>query len=290
MDWMVSRATPRSVALETTLLCHGVPREGSVALARDLDCAIRGEGADPCVIGVLGGRAIAGMTDEEVARLVDLEAPKLNTSNLGMALGAPNRCGATTVSATMEIAAAAGVRVFATGGLGGVHKGALDVSADLAALTRFPVAVVCSGVKTVLDVEATREVLETLGVPVIGFDTDAFPAFYLRGSEASVDWRVDEVDALARTIRNELERTGRGVVIANPIPAEDELDRERLAGWIAEAEDAANTQGVRARDRTPFILGSLHDLSRGATLAANISLVLCNARLAAQLAKAIASD
>ena len=284
MDWLISRATERSVALETTLLCHGVPRVGARDLAGRLTDTIRAHGADPAIVGVLEGKAIVGMTDEELARLIDLDPPKLNTSNLAMALGAG--AGATTVSATMECAAAAGVRFFATGGIGGVHRGPLDVSADLVALTRFGVGVVCSGVKSILDVVATREALETLGVPVIGYRTDDFPAFYRRTSGTSVDWRVDDASELARVVTGELARSGRGVVIANPIPSEHEIDEGELEGWMRAAEARVDNMAVAPRARTPNLLAQLHELSGGATLEANIALVLSNAQLAAHLASA----
>lgn len=284
MDWLISRATPRSVALETTLLCHGVPRENAAGLARELNDTIRAHGADPAIVGVLDGRAIVGMTDDELARLIEVDPPKLNTSNLAMALSAPYGAGATTVSATMECAATAGVRFFATGGIGGVHRGPLDVSADLVALTRFGVGVVCSGVKSILDVVATREALETLGVPVIGYATDEFPAFYRRTSGASVDWRVDDVHELARIVRHETDRTGRGVLIANPIPQRHEVEKTDLDRWMHDAETAVDAMSVSPRDRTPHLLSQLHERSGGVTLEANIALVLSNAQLAAQLA------
>jgi len=166
-----------------------------------------------------------------------------------------------------------------------VHRGAFDVSADLVALTRFPVAVVCSGVKSILDVGATREALETLGVPVIGYRTDEFPAFYVRSSGARVDWRVDDDAALSRVVHRELARTGRGIVVANPIPEEAALDAAALEAWTEEAEGAAETQGIADRDRTPFILNALHERSGGATLEANVALVLANAALAGRLAQ-----
>lgn len=281
MDWLITRATHRSVALETTLLCHGVPRERATELAAGMNDAIRAHGADPAVVGVLDGRAVVGMTDEELARLVSLDPPKLNTSNLAMALSAGG-AGATTVSATLECAAAAGVRVFATGGLGGVHRGPFDVSADLVALTRFPVAVVCSGVKSMLDIGATREALETLGVSVIGFRTDDFPAFYTRTSGSRVDWRIDDVRDLAGVISSELERTGRGIIIANPIPATHEIDRDELDRWVQEAE--TGLANVPPRDRTPHVLAHLHACSDGRTLEANVALVLANADLAGAIA------
>jgi len=259
-------------------------------LAARLGEAVRSAGAEPAIVGVVDGRGVVGLTDEELDRLLAADAPKINTSNVGMVLDQAGACGATTVSATMELAAGAGVRAFATGGIGGVHHGLFDVSADLMALTRFPVAVVCSGVKSILDVRATREALETLGVPVVGYRTDAFPAFYRRASGAHVDWRVDDAAALGTVIRRELERSKRGMIIANPIPEEAEVEADALDAWTREAEHEADAQGVDARARTPFILERLHALSGGATLEANVALVLANAELAGELAVACAGD
>jgi len=188
----------------------------------------------------------------------------------------------------MELAAAAGVRLFATGGLGGLHKGLAthpDISADLAAFTRFPVAVVTSGVKSLLDVEGTRELLETLGIPVVGFRTDRFPAFYLRDSDAKVDARFDDLAPLAAFLDAELTRTGRGIVVCNPIPHADELPKDQWHAWLAQAEAQTPAQG---RDTTPQLLGKLHELSAGATLRANLALVRSNAALAADLARTMA--
>jgi pseudouridine-5'-phosphate glycosidase len=279
-----------TVALETTLLLHGVPRDAAAPLAGELASVVRAGGAEPALVGVLAGRAIVGLNEDELATLLGAgEVPKANTGNLGV-LAARGSHAATTVSTTMELAAAAGVRVFATGGLGGVHRGYgqhWDISSDLAAFTRFPVAVVTSGVKSILDVVATREALETLGVPVVGFGTDRFPAFYRRESPAGVDARFDDVAELARFARAELARTGRGIVVANPIPAGDELGEAEFAGWLAEAEAEADRAGATGRARTPAVLGALHRVSGGRTLAANLALVKANAALAGRLAAAL---
>lgn len=284
---LVNRAGPGHVALETTLIVHGVPRTSSGPLAAALAAIVRDRGAQPALIGVLGGTAVVGMKDDELAAM--LAAPgvaKVNTSNLGITLHAGGY-GATTVSATMELAAAAGVRVFATGGLGGLHRGldTPDISADLAAFTRFPVAVVASGVKSLLNVEGTRELLETLGVPVIGFRTDHFPAFYLRESAAGVDARFDDAHRLGEFVAFELHRTGRGVLIVNPIAPEHELPRAEWDAWLAAAR-----AGAGGRDATPATLARLHELSAGRTLAANIELVKANAALAADLCRAMPSS
>ncbi|MGE3107330.1 MAG: pseudouridine-5'-phosphate glycosidase [Phycisphaerales bacterium] len=310
------------VALETTLLLHGVPRDSSLQLFRDLAAAVR-EGsagiAEPAVIGVKAGQPIIGMTEHQFMGLLEPNprsrasgapgspapsehrsaggaTPKLNTANLGVALHR-HLDGATTVSTTLELAAAAGIRVFATGGLGGVHRNfhsLLDISPDLAALTRFPVAVVCSGVKSILDIASTREALETLGIPVIGFQTDVFPAFYLHSSPPpasplAVDARFDDPADLARFAARELARTRRAVVIANPVPREHELSPADWTRWVSQAMSDADAAGVTGRDVTPFVLSRLHDLSMGATLHANIELVKSNARLAGRLAKEMAT-
>jgi pseudouridine-5'-phosphate glycosidase len=279
------------VALETTLLAHGVPREHAMGLHRELAAIVAERGATPALVGVVEGRPIVGMTDDELQRLLDKgqAVPKANTANLGV-LAHWGADAATTVSATMELAASAGVRVFATGGLGGVHRGLaaqgcnLDISSDLAAMTRFPLAVVTAGVKSLLDVEGTREALETLGVTVVGYRTDAFPAFYLPASAAEVDARFDDAAELAQFLGRELARSGRAVVVANPIPAEHALDAEQFAEWLDEAEAQAEDAGVQGRAVTPFVLAKLHELSAGATLRANIELVKNNARLAGELA------
>lgn len=284
---LINRAGPASVALESTLLLHGVPRDSALPLFDELEAIVGSEGAHAATIGVLHGRPVVGLSRDELAELLDAgPVAKLNTANLGVALHRAHH-GATTVSATMELAALAGVRVFATGGLGGVHRGYgehWDVSADLFALTQFPVGVVASGVKNLLDVGATREFLETLGVPVLGFRTERFPAFYFRESPASVDASFDDEAELAAYLRAELGRTGRGVLVCNPIPPEAELDRHAWDGWLASAEAQARQGGASGRGVTPAVLGALHGVSGGATLRANLALVRSNAALGARLA------
>jgi pseudouridine-5'-phosphate glycosidase len=282
---IINRAGPDSVALETTLLVHGVPRGQGERLARELSEIVRRAGAAPAFVGVFGGWPTVGLDFNELNEMFLAEdVPKANSANLGVMIHRRQHA-ATTVSTTMELSAAAGVRVFATGGIGGVHRGygqRWDVSADLAAFTRFPVAVVTSGVKSLLDVESTREALETLGVPVLGFKTDKFPAFYLRESAARVDAVFDDETELARFVGSELARTGRGVVVANPIPAQDEVKAKDWEGWLAEATKKAGDAG--GRDVTPRVLAALHEVSGGATLRANLALIRENARLAAVMA------
>ena len=278
------RVNSRAVALETTLLVHGVPHNASLLLAEELDAIVRAEDSTPALIGVVEGRATVGMNRAELQSMIEGgDVTKVNTANLGHAFHA-GYSAATTVSSTMEIAAHAGLRVFATGGIGGVHRGygeRLDISADLVAFTRYPVAVVTSGVKSILDVVATREALESLGITVIGFRTDTFPAFYMRDGGCGVDIRIDDLDDLARFVRSELPRTGRGIVIANPIPADDEISKPDWEGWLQEAERRAIDEGVSGRDVSPAVLSGLHEVSGGRTLEANIALVKSNARVAA---------
>jgi len=288
----VSANPRRAVAMETTLLVHGVPPEAADPLATELDRIVESAGAVPALIGLVDGVPTVGMSRNQLDAMLEAHATapvaKANTANLGLLMHRKHHA-ATTVSATMEIAAAAGVQVFATGGIGGVHRGYgehLDISSDLAALARFPVAVVASGVKSILDVTATREALETLGVPVVGFQTDSFPAFYLRTSDAGVDARFDTAAELAGFVRAELKRTGRGVLIANPIPEDDELEAEEFGRWLVRAEAVAIAQGAQGRGVTPAILGALHQISAGKTLAANLSLIRSNVALAAAVAKA----
>lgn len=292
MPGLVNRAGPGFVALETTLLVHGVPRAEGAKLGAELAGIVEAHGARAAVVGVYGGRPTVGLTEGELAELLEADnVPKANTSNLGVLMHRRSHA-ATTVSTTMELAAAAGVRVFATGGLGGVHRGygtRLDISADLAALARFPVAVVASGVKSLLDVESTREALETLGVPVVGFRTDRFPAFYLRESSAKVDARFDDEEELAGYLGTELARTGRGVLVANPIPEVEAIDPRAWGEWMGAAEAEAERLGVGGRDVTPRILGLLHERSGGATLRANLALVKANAGLAARLCARMAA-
>jgi len=284
---LVNRSLPNAVALETTLLVHGVPSDAAQPLARELEQIVTEQGANPALIGVIDGVPTVGMTDQELDSMLAQDSVlKANTANLGVAFHQKIHA-ATTVSTTMELAAAAGVKLFATGGIGGIHKGYsqhLDISSDLAAFTRFPVAVVTSGVKSILDVESTREALETLGVLVIGYQTDSFPAFYLRESNAQVDVRIDDPTDLAQLIKSELARTGRGIVVANPIPVEHELDNDQWQGWLNQATSEAEQSGVTGRAMTPAILGRLHEVSDGETLRANLALIRANTSLAAQLA------
>lgn len=253
------------VALETTLVTHGLPQPDGVEVARELEAAVRAHGAEPATIGVVDGRLHVGLEAAQLERLAATPGvAKLNPSNLAAQL-ARGACGSTTVAATMFAAHQAGIAVLATGGIGGVHRGVAesgDVSADLTALSRIPVAVVCAGAKAILDLPKTVERLETLGVPVLGFGTDEFPAFYRRASGLPLDARFDEVASLAAAIRTHFALgSGSGVIVANPIPAEHELpaaagDRALVAA-LAEVERA----GIRGREVTPFLLDRMGALT-----------------------------
>jgi pseudouridine-5'-phosphate glycosidase len=282
------------VALETTLVTHGLPHPQGLEAALELEQIVRMGGAVPATVGILDGAVRVGITRAELERLAsEREVAKVNLGNFA-AIVASNTPGSTTVAATMFVAAEAGIRVFATGGIGGVHRDAGesgDVSADLVALGRFPVAVVCAGAKAILDLPRTVEMLETLGVPVLGFGTDEFPAFYRRSSGQRVDRRCDSVDDLACVARVHWELGSRtGVLIANPIPEADELPlaayEQALEGALAEAAE----RGLRGREVTPFLLDRLRELTGGATVTANLALLRNNARVAAELARALARE
>lgn len=288
---LIDRSKSNSVALETTLLVHGVPNANAQPLSEELNQIVHNQGAEPTLVGVVNGHPTVGMTAQELDFMLSSSSvTKANTANLGVPLHQGHHA-ATTVSTTMEIAAQAGVKVFATGGIGGVHRGYgehLDISSDLAAFTRFPVAVVTSGVKSILDVESTRESLESLGILVIGYQTDSFPAFYLRQSGAGVDVRIDDAKELAGLIKSELARTPRGIVVANPIPHEAELDHAQWHEWLEDAQQHAQSIGAQGRDSTPALLSRLHEVSQGATLEANLALVRSNAELAGKVAAELA--
>ena len=289
---LINRAQFPAVALETTLLLHGVPRPQAVPLLERLSQAVRNAGAFPAPVGVYQGIPTVGLLDAELHEMLAASSvPKVNSSNLGLHIHRGSHA-ATTVSTTMELAAAAGVQVFATGGIGGVHRGFsihADISSDLLALTRFPVAVIASGVKSLLDVAATREALETLGIPVIGWRTSRFPAFYLPElvGVGDVDGRFDEIPTLAKFVRSELARTGRSVLICNPVPPQAAIPVHQFNTWLAEAELIADAGGAAARDRTPSILKALHEVSLGRTLECNLELAVSNAALAGQIAAAM---
>jgi pseudouridine-5'-phosphate glycosidase len=278
------------VALESTVIAHGLPRPQNLAAARALEEEVRGLGSAPATIAIADGQAIVGADDALLTRLAeDPSVAKVSLRDLAPVL-ARRGLGATTVAATVEIAARAGIAVMATGGIGGVHRGgemSFDESADLEAIARNPVCVVCAGAKLVLDLALTLERLETLGVPVVGYGTDELPAFYVRSSGLPLAHRVDDALAAARVVREQLAR-GAGIVIAVPIDAADALDRGEAEAQVNGAIEAAERQGVRGAALTPFLLGRLSDATGGRSLAANLSLLRTNARVAAQIALALA--
>ena len=281
------------VALESTIIAHGMPYPGNVVTARALEHVIRNEGAVPATIAVLGGRLKVGLDEaalEHVAQSPDMA--KASVRDLPVLI-AGKRDGATTVASTMRIAAMAGIRVFATGGIGGVHRGVettADVSADLTELARSPVAVVSAGAKAILDLPRTLEMLETLSVPVIGYQCDAFPAFYSRSSGLRVPARADSPEDIAAILaaRWRLLDAG-GALIANPIPSADEIPAEKIEAHIAAALRDATTQGIAGKEVTPFLLARIRDLSRGESQRANVALALNNAQLGARIARAFNS-
>jgi len=277
------------VALESTVIAHGLPRPQNLEAARALEEEVRGLGSTPATIAIADGQAIVGADDALLVRLAEESAiAKVSLRDLAPVL-ARRGLGATTVAATVEIAARAGIAVMSTGGIGGVHRGgerSFDESADLEAIAKHPVCVVCAGAKLVLDLALTLERLETLGVPVIGYGTDELPAFYVRSSGLRLAHHVDDALAAARVAREQLAR-GAGIVIAVPIAERDALDRLEAEAEVARALAAAERQGVRGAALTPFLLAQLSDATGGRSLAANVSLLRGNARIAAQIALAL---
>jgi pseudouridylate synthase len=278
------------VALESTLISHGLPRPGNLDVAREAEYAVRAEGALPATIGVIGGTAKVGLEEMELELLASAaDIPKLSARDLPVAAAKASH-GATTVAATAHLAALAGIRLFATGGLGGVHRGAReswDVSADLSTLARTPVAVVCSGVKSILDVPATLEYLETVDVPAVGFRTLRFPGFYLTNSGSPLDWSVEDEGEAARVIQA-MARSGlggSGLVVANPLPEEEQLDRDLHDRALIAGLESLEDQSVRGKDVTPFLLDRFATETRGDSLRVNRLIILNNAGLAARIAR-----
>jgi len=282
------------VALESTIISHGLPRPANLDIAAEIEQAVRDGGAVPATIAVVAGQPRIGL-DAEALKVIAGSDDVVKVSVRDLATVAARRGnGATTVASTAHLAARAGIAVFATGGLGGVHRQARDTwdeSADLTTLSRTPITVVCAGVKSILDVAATLERLETLSIGVLGYRTDAFPGFYLADSGHRLDWRVDsaaEVAAVMRA-RAELGTDRFGLVVANPIPAADELDRELHDRTLAAGLQALSRGGVTGKQVTPFLLDFFHRETHGASLTANVRLVLNNARVAAEIAASYAT-
>jgi pseudouridylate synthase len=282
------------VALESTLISHGLPHPQNLTVAREAESAVRVEGAVPATIGVVGGVARVGLDEAELEHMATAEGiPKLSARDLPVAV-AKGSHGATTVAATAHLAALAGIRLFATGGLGGVHREAReswDVSADLAALATTPVAVVCSGVKSILDVPATLEYLETLGVPVVGFRTLAFPGFYLSDSGSPLDWSVESAEEAALVIQNlpALSLQDSGLVVANPLAEEEQLDPALHERALRTSLEELERRGIRGGDVTPFLLDRFAAETKGESLRVNRLIILGNARLAARIAVALSA-
>lgn len=279
------------VALESTIITHGMPYPQNVETARLVEADIRAEGAVPATIAVMDGEIRIGLSDDDLDRLATAEGVmKCSRADLALAISL-GRMGSTTVAATMMAAHAAGIKVFATGGIGGVHKGAeesFDVSADLDELGRTPVCVIAAGPKALLDIPKTLEVLETEGVPVISYRTDRLPAFWSRDSGLETPFRMDspgDIAALLKT-RETLGDHG-GVLVANPVPAEAEIPREEMDDYIQAAIARANLNAIRGKEVTPYVLSAILDLTGGRSLQTNIALVRNNARLAAQIAAAL---
>ncbi len=282
------------VALESTLISHGLPRPRNLDVARELEATVRTAGATPATVAVVGGEARIGLDDAALEAIASGDdVVKCGVRDLAV-LAARGGDGATTVAATAHLAAKAGIAVFATGGLGGVHRGARDTwdeSSDLETLARVGIAVVCSGVKSILDVGATLERLETLGVTVLSYGSDRFAGFYLHDSGHPAPWRVDtpaEVAAVL-TARRELGTADRAVVVANPLPLEEQLDPVLHDRVLAGGLEAAAAAGVAGKEITPFLLDYFHHETTGASLAANVRLVSRNAELGARIAVAAAS-
>ena len=289
----LQRGTP-VVALESTLISHGLPHPQNLEVAHEAESTVRAEGAVPATIGVIGGVPRVGLDGAELKLMATTEdIPKLSARDLPVAV-AKGSHGATTVAATAHLAALAGIRLFATGGLGGVHREAReswDVSADLAALATTPVAVVCSGVKSILDVPATLEYLETLGVPVVGFCTLRFPGFYLSDSGSPIGWSVENAEEAALVIQNlpTLGPRNAGLVVANPLAEEEQLDPELHERALRTILQELARCGVRGGDVTPFLLDRFSAETRGESLRVNRLIILRNARLAARIAVALSA-
>ncbi|MFQ6171760.1 pseudouridine-5'-phosphate glycosidase [Oryzobacter sp. R7] len=281
------------VALESTIISHGMPYPHNVAMAREVEQIVRDGGAVPATIAILDGRPTVGLSDEQLEMFgADDAIRKVSVRDLAHVV-ATGVHGATTVASTMRIAALAGIRLFVTGGLGGVHQGgegSMDVSADLTELSRTEVAVVSAGVKSILDIGRTLEVLETLEVPVVGYGTDEFPSFFSRSSGLAVPMRVDTPEDAARLMRASFDLgVGTGISFANPVPAEHEMARDDIDGVIAAALAECAERGVSGKDITPFLLGRLVELSGGRSLETNLALVRHNARVGTAIAVAYAA-
>ena len=275
------------VALETTIVSHGLPRPDNLRVAREIERAVRDNGAVPATIGMIGGQLVVGVDDAQLTRLATADdVAKLSVRDLAVA-AARGVDGATTVAGTSAVAAAAGIRVFATGGLGGVHRGApYDESADLVTLARTPIAVVCAGVKSILDVGATLERLETLGVSVVGYRSRKFPGFFITDSGYPLDWSADSPEQVAAMLRAQREQgVHRGaLIVANPLPPDEQLDPALHDQVLLSGLSKLDTEQIAGKAVTPFLLAHFHSTTQGRSLEVNVRLILRNAALAAQIA------
>ncbi|MDR7273493.1 pseudouridine-5'-phosphate glycosidase [Catenuloplanes atrovinosus] len=282
------------VALESTIISHGLPHPDNIRVAREIEDAVRATGAVPATIGMIAGELVVGLDDARVAHLASAEGvAKLSVRDLAVA-AARRADGATTVAATSAVAAAAGIGVFATGGLGGVHREAnitFDESADLTTLARTPIVVVCAGVKSILDVSATLERMETLGVTVVGYRTRRFPGFFITDSGYELDWSVDSPEQIAEMIAAQaaLGATEGATVVANPLPVDEQLDTALHDRTLADGLALLEQNKVTGKAVTPFLLSYFHSATEGASLATNIRIILRNATLAGQVAVAAAA-
>ena len=279
------------VALESTIISHGMPYPQNVETALKVEEIIREHGAVPATIGIIGGRLKAGLTSEEIDYMGRAKnIAKVSRRDIPYLI-AHKRDGATTVASTMIIASMAGIRVFATGGVGGVHRGAektMDISADLEELAMTEVAVVCAGAKSILDLGLTLEYLETKGVPVLGYQTEELPAFYTRKSGFGVDYKVDTPEEIADILRTKWDLGLKGgALIANPIPEEYSMDADLITRVIDDAVKEAEALGIKGKDTTPFLLAKIKEITGGESLESNIQLVYNNARLAAEIARSL---
>ncbi len=277
------------VALESTVITHGLPRPQNLSLARDMELAIHEEGAIPATIGVLKGKVRIGMGEADLDELANSsESRKISQRDFAIAaVKAEN--GGTTVAGTMFAAHQSGIKVFATGGIGGIHKeSAFDISTDLQALASIPMIVVCAGAKSILDLPATLEYLETMAVPVIGYQTDAFPAFFSRDSGLKVSVALETPDEIVRLAQAHWDMGMRSaILVTQPVPSGDEIPKNEMDKWVNQASKEAVDKKIHGQELTPFLLQRINELSGGQSLRANLSLLLNNARLAAQIAKAM---
>nr|WP_232521057.1 pseudouridine-5'-phosphate glycosidase [Micromonospora phaseoli] len=281
------------VALESTIVSHGLPRPDNLRVARQIEQAVRDAGAVPATIGMVAGELVVGLDDAELTRLATADGvTKLSVRDLAVAAAA-GADGATTVAATSAVAATAGIGVFATGGLGGVHREAaqtFDESADLVTLARTPIAVVCAGVKSILDVGATLERLETLGVAVVGYRTRRFPGFFITDSGFDLDWSLDSPEQIAAALAARVQHGVHhgGLIIANPLPTDEQLDPGLHDRTLVEGLALLERDGVTGKGVTPYLLSHFHSATEGASLAVNVRIILRNADLAARIAVAAA--